>query len=64
MKKSLKGTWSINDVNNVEGADRKLSINGTMEFWVHDEVLVQNSDFFKELFGMRHFFVFCEAKTR
>jgi len=52
MKKSLKGTWSINDVNNVEGADRKLSINGVLEFWVHDDALSQNSEYFKELFGI------------
>ena len=41
----------MNDINNVEGADRKVSINGNMEFWVHDEALAQNSEFFKELFG-------------
>ena len=44
--------WSIYDINNMEGADRKLCINEVMEFWVHDEVLAQNSGYFRELFGM------------
>ncbi|MDR3549536.1 MAG: hypothetical protein P4M11_14930 [Candidatus Pacebacteria bacterium] len=51
MKKSSRGTWSVNDINNVEGADRKLSINGSLEFWVHDEALTENSEFLKDLFG-------------
>ena len=28
-----------------------------MEFWVHDEALIQNSDYFKELFGIIAFFI-------
>jgi hypothetical protein len=50
MKKAAKATWSINDINNAEGADRKIVINGLMEFWVHDAALAQSSGYFKELF--------------
>jgi hypothetical protein len=42
--------WSIRDINNVETADRKLVINKKVSFWVHEEALSSNSDFFAELF--------------
>ncbi len=42
--------WSLRDINNVETADRKLVINKKLCFWVHDEALTANSDFFAELF--------------
>jgi len=42
--------WSIRDINNVETADRKLIINKRLNFWVHDDALISNSDFFCELF--------------
>jgi len=42
----------LNDLNNFCGADRKLIINDTYEFWVHDAALILNSNYFKEiLFG-------------
>lgn len=42
--------WSIRDINNVETADRKLIINKKLSFWVHDDALTENSNFFAELF--------------
>ena len=48
----LKKTFTLNDLNNFEGADRKLCINENQEYWVHDEALTQNSGFFKHLFGI------------
>jgi hypothetical protein len=42
--------WSIRDINNVETADRKLIINKKQNFWVHDDALTSNSDYFCELF--------------
>lgn len=42
--------WSIRDINNVETADRKLIINKKLSFWVHEQALCSNSDFFTELF--------------
>jgi hypothetical protein len=43
-------SWSIKDFNNVETADRKLKINNKFEFWVHDDALSYNSDYFTEIF--------------
>lgn len=39
----------MNDLNNFCGADRKLVINDTYEFWVHDAALISNSNYFKEI---------------
>ena len=44
---SLKISYSLNDFNNVETADRKLIINDKLEFWVHDYVLNTYCDYFK-----------------
>jgi hypothetical protein len=41
-------TFSINDLNNFIGADRKIIINDTYEFWVHDEALINQSNHFYE----------------
>ena len=38
--------FSLNEFNNIESANRKLIINNKFEFWVHDEVLIENSLFF------------------
>ena len=38
----------INNFNNVETADRKLIINNKLEFWVHDKILNENCDYFKD----------------
>jgi hypothetical protein len=43
--------WGMRDLNNVEFADRKLIVNKKYEFWVHDDALCANSDYFAELFG-------------
>lgn len=37
-------------MNNYIGSDRKLIINDTNEFWVHDSLLTKNSKFFYQLF--------------
>lgn len=37
-------------MNNYIGADRKIVVNDTYEFWVHDAVLIKNSKFFKQNF--------------
>ena len=41
--------WSMKDFNNVVEADRKLVVNKSLEFWMHDEVVSAYSDFFAEL---------------
>lgn len=46
--KSLDYEYSINDLNNYVGSDRKLVINDNQEFWVHDAILNKNSKFFKD----------------
>jgi hypothetical protein len=38
-------------LNNYVGADRKLVVNDSYEFWVHDAALVRNSKFFKMNFS-------------
>lgn len=43
--------WSMKDFNNVIEADRKLIVNKSQEYFVHDEVLVTYSDYFAELLG-------------
>ena len=40
--------YSINDLNNFVGSDRKLVINDNQGFWVHDAILIKNSKFFKD----------------
>jgi len=48
----MKSTWwSMKDFNNCIEADRKLVINNTLEFWIHDEVLSTYSDYFADLLG-------------
>jgi hypothetical protein len=46
-------TFSINDLNNYIGASRKLIINNSQEFWVHDSLLIQYSKFFDNLFNTK-----------
>ena len=46
--KSVDYEYSINDLNNFVGSDRKLVINDNQEFWVHDAILNKNSKFFKD----------------
>ena len=41
---------SLRDFNNIETADRQLIINNKINFWVHEELLSENSEFFKDLF--------------
>ena len=40
--------YSINDLNNYVGSDRKVVINDNQEYWVHDGALIKNSKFFKD----------------
>lgn len=39
--------FCLNDFNNFEGSSRKLVVNNSLEFWVHDELLIKKSLFFK-----------------
>jgi hypothetical protein len=45
--------FSINDLNNFIGASRKLIINNSQEFWVHDSLLIQYSKYFDNLFNKK-----------
>ena len=45
--------FSINDLNNFIGASRKLIINNSQEFWVHDSILIQYSKYFDNLFNKK-----------
>ena len=40
--------YSINDLNNYVGSDRKIVVNDNQEYWVHDGALLKNSKFFKD----------------
>ena len=50
-KKSINHEFTINDLNNFVGADRKIVVNDTYEFWVHDFALQRTSKYFKENFS-------------
>lgn len=39
----------LKEFNNVETADRKLILNKDTQFWIHDDILSSNSDYFAEL---------------
>lgn len=49
-KKPNEYQFTINDLNNYVGADRKLVINDTYEFWVHDAALIKESKYFHQIF--------------
>ena len=49
QKKKDISEFNLSDLNNYIGADRKLIINGTNEFWIHDIILINNSSFFYKL---------------
>ena len=51
---TLYNTYGIKDFNNIENADRKLRINNKYEFWVHDDLLCHNSDYFALIFGKKN----------
>ena len=46
-------SFSINDLNNYIGASRKLIINNSQEFWVHDSLLIQHSKYFDNLLNTK-----------
>ena len=48
-KKMKISEFTLSDLNNYIGADRKLVINYRDEFWIHDIVLTTNSIFFEKL---------------
>ena len=58
-KKDIEN-YSINDLNNCIGADRKLVINNKEEFWVHDDILTYNSQYFLKLLITKEI---CPLKT-
>lgn len=49
QKKKDISEFTLSDLNNYIGADRKLIINETNEFWIHDIILINNSSFFNKL---------------
>ena len=53
QKKLNINDYSLSDVNNYIGSDRKLIVNDTYEFWVHDIVLIRSSKYFSELFEFK-----------
>ena len=48
-KKKDINEFSLSDLNNYIGADRKLIINNSQEFWIHDILLINNSEYFNKL---------------
>ena len=53
LKKTKLEDFSINDINNFISSDRKLVINDTYEFWVHDIILKANSNYFNDIFSKK-----------
>ena len=51
--KTDMSSFSINDLNNFVGSNRKLVINEGNEFWVHDTLLIKNSKYFGQLFDTK-----------
>lgn len=51
FKDAQLNSWGIRDFNNVETADRKLIINSHLEFWIHDNALSAESEYFAYIFG-------------
>jgi len=49
QKKKDISEFTLSDLNNFLGADRKLVINDINEFWIHDKILIYNSSFFYKL---------------
>ena len=45
--------FSLSDLNNYIGADRKLIINNSQEFWIHDILLQKNSEYFDKLLNKK-----------
>jgi hypothetical protein len=45
-KKAQDHEFTINDLNNYVGADRKVVVNDSYEFWVHDAALIKSSNYF------------------
>ena len=53
QKKKDISEFTLSDLNNYIGADRKLIINDTNEFWIHDIILINNSTFFNRLLNTK-----------
>ena len=53
QKKKDLSEFTLSDLNNYIGADRKLIINDTNEFWIHDIILIHNSTFFYKLLSTK-----------
>ena len=45
--------FTLSDLNNFIGADRKLIINNSQEFWIHDILLQKNSEYFDKLLNKK-----------
>ena len=53
VKKKDISEFSLSDLNNYIGADRKLIINNSQEFWIHDILLIKNSEYFDKLLNKK-----------
>ena len=53
QKKKDISEFTLSDLNNYIGADRKLIINEINEFWIHDIILIHNSSFFNKLLNTK-----------
>ena len=53
QRKKEISEFTLSDLNNYIGADRKLIINDKNEFWVHDIILIHNSTFFNKLLNTK-----------
>ena len=52
-KKKEISEFTLSDLNNFIGADRKLIINNSQEFWIHDILLIKNSEYFNKLLNTK-----------
>ena len=52
-KKKDISEFTLSDLNNYIGADRKLIINNSQEFWIHDALLIKNSEYFDKLLNTK-----------
>ena len=53
QKKKDISEFTLSDLNNYIGADRKLIINEINEFWIHDIIMIHNSSFFNKLLNTK-----------
>ena len=55
-KKKDISEFTLSDLNNYIGADRKIIINNSQELWIHDILLIKNSEYFNKLLNKKEIF--------